>query len=98
MADEKSLEKLSKTRMAELMASVPEWRRDRDAIVRDFTLEDFRAALAFVETVADLAEERGHHPDIFISYNRVRFYLSTHKVGRLTERDFALASSIDRLL
>ena len=98
MADQKQLERLSEARTAELMASVPDWELDGDVILRVFKFEDFRGSLAFVESVADIAEEQGHHPDIFISYNSVSLYLSTHKVHRLTEKDFALAVAIDRLL
>jgi 4a-hydroxytetrahydrobiopterin dehydratase len=98
MADQKQLERLSKARAAELMASIPGWTLEGDAIARDFDLKDFRGSLAFVAKVADIAEEQDHHPDIVISYNRVRLLLSTHKVGGLTEKDFALAAAIDRLL
>ncbi|MGD0273691.1 MAG: 4a-hydroxytetrahydrobiopterin dehydratase [Gaiellaceae bacterium] len=98
MADQKKLERLSEAQAAKLMASVPDWTLEGDAIARDFDLKDFRGSLAFVESVADIAEEQDHHPDIVISYNRVRLFLSTHKVGGLTEKDFALASAIDRLL
>ena len=80
------------------MASVPDWTLESAAIARDFDFKDFRASLAFVESVADIAEEQDHHPDIVISYSRVRLFLSTHTVGGLTEKDFALASAIDRLL
>jgi 4a-hydroxytetrahydrobiopterin dehydratase len=98
MAEQTQLEKLSKGRRAELMESVPDWERDGEVISRELVFEDFRASLAFVERVADLAEEQGHHPDIFVSINHVHLFLTTHKVHRLTEKDFALASAIDRLL
>ena len=98
MADQKKLERLSEAQAAELMASVPDWTLESDAISRDLVFKDFRASLAFVENVADIAEEQDHHPDIVLSYGRVRLFLSTHKVGGLTEKDFALASAIDRLL
>jgi 4a-hydroxytetrahydrobiopterin dehydratase len=98
MADEKKPERLSEAQAAELMASVPEWTLEDDAISRDLDFEDFRGSLAFVESVADIAEEQDHHPDIVISYDRVRLFLSTHKAGGLTEKDFALAAAIDRLL
>jgi len=98
MADKKQLERLSEAQAAELMSSLPGWTLEGEAIARDFDFKDFRASLAFVESVADIAEEQDHHPDIVISYSRVRLFLSTHKVGGLTKKDFALASAIDRLL
>jgi len=53
--------------------------------------------MKFVNKVADLAEEEGHHPDIHISYSRVTIDLTTHAVGGLSENDFILAAKIDRL-
>jgi 4a-hydroxytetrahydrobiopterin dehydratase len=75
-----------------------EWSREGDAIVREFKLADFAAAIAFVNRVAELAERANHHPDILVhGWNRVRLTLSTHSAGGLTEADFSLASEIDRL-
>lgn len=82
----------------ELAREVPSWRLRENAIEREFKFADFRQALDFVNRVAALAEEEGHHPDIFISYNLVRLTLFTHKVGGLTKNDFILAAKTDRLL
>ena len=71
------------------------WERDGDEIERKFAFADFRAAIAFVNRVADLAEAADHHPDISIKYNRVKLTLSTHSEGGVTEKDFALAAQID---
>jgi 4a-hydroxytetrahydrobiopterin dehydratase len=73
-----------------------EWRREGDAIVRDYELADFVAAIELVERVAKLAEQVNHHPDILVhGWNKVRFTLSTHSQGGLTAADFALAERID---
>jgi 4a-hydroxytetrahydrobiopterin dehydratase len=73
------------------------WARDGSAIVREWTLPDFPAAIAFVNRVAELAEAANHHPDILLhGWNKVRLELSTHSQGGLTEADFALARQIDR--
>ncbi len=82
-----------------LHGAVPQWVRDDEAhsIQRTFKFKDFREAMAFVNAVADLAEEENHHPDITISYSRVTFLLSTHSIGGLSENDFILAAKIDRL-
>jgi 4a-hydroxytetrahydrobiopterin dehydratase len=75
-----------------------EWRREGDEIVRDLKFDDFKGAIAFVNRVADAAEERNHHPDILVhGWNRVRLSLSTHSEGGLTENDFDLARTIDGL-
>lgn len=75
-----------------------QWQREDSAIMRDFELSDFAAAIAFVNRVAELAEAANHHPDILVhGWNRVRLELSTHSAGGLTEADFALAGRIDAL-
>lgn len=75
-----------------------EWARDGEDIVRHWKLEDFTAAISFVNQVAQAAEEANHHPDIFVhGYNRVRVSLTTHAVGGLTSADFELAKRIDAL-
>lgn len=75
-----------------------EWRREGEAIVRDLQFADFAGAIAFVNEVARVAEEAGHHPDILVhGWNRVRLELSTHSAGGVTESDFALAARVDAL-
>jgi len=76
-----------------------EWRRrDEQTIAREWTFNDFRAAIAFVEQVADAAETANHHPDILVhGWNKVRLELSTHSEGGITEADFALAARFDQL-
>jgi 4a-hydroxytetrahydrobiopterin dehydratase len=74
------------------------WQRDGDAIAREWKLKDFAQAMAFVNKVADAAEDQGHHPDILIhGWNKVRITLSTHSEGGLTDADFTLAARIDEI-
>jgi 4a-hydroxytetrahydrobiopterin dehydratase len=74
------------------------WHRDGQAIVRELEFPDFAAAMAFVNQVAELAEEANHHPDILVhGWNKVRLTLSTHSEGGLTAADFALAARVDGL-
>jgi 4a-hydroxytetrahydrobiopterin dehydratase len=79
------------TRLGELDG----WRREGDAIVKEFELEDFVGSVAFVDKLVEPAEQMGHHPDLSISWNTVRVTLSTHAAGGLTENDFELAKRID---
>jgi 4a-hydroxytetrahydrobiopterin dehydratase len=75
-----------------------EWQREGDEIVRELEFEDFAAAMAFVNRVAQEAEEANHHPDILVhGWNRVRLSLTNHSAGGLTEADFQMASKIDGL-
>lgn len=89
------VERLSPEKAEQMAKSVPAWARKSDTLERDFKLKSFDDAVRFVNRVADLAKREDHHPDILLSYDRVRLTLSTHKVGGLSERDFALAAKID---
>lgn len=68
---------------------------DDKKIQRQYKFKDFKEAMDFVNTVAEIAESEGHHPDIFVSYNKVTLTLSTHAIGGLSENDFILAAKID---
>jgi len=75
-----------------------DWRPEGDALVRDFKFKDFAEAMAFVNRVAEIAEQRNHHPDILVhGWNNVRLTLSTHSKGGVTDADRALAEQIDAL-
>jgi 4a-hydroxytetrahydrobiopterin dehydratase len=88
---------LSAREAEELFREVPKWSLKEKSIERELRFKGFRQAMDFVNKIAAVAEEEGHHPDIFISYNRVRLFLSTHKIGGLSRNDFILAAKIDRL-
>jgi 4a-hydroxytetrahydrobiopterin dehydratase len=70
----------------------------RDGLRKQYTFRTFLRAIAFVNSVAYLAESAGHHPDITINYNRVTLRLITHSESALTDRDFSLAADIDAKL
>jgi 4a-hydroxytetrahydrobiopterin dehydratase len=66
-------------------------------VKKAFKFPDFRSALAFVNKVGELADEQGHHPDIYLAWGKVEITTWTHKIDGLTESDFILAAKIDRL-
>lgn len=66
-------------------------------LTKSFKFPDFRQALAFVNRVGELAEQQGHHPDIFLAWGKVDITIWTHKIDGLTESDFILAAKIDQL-
>jgi 4a-hydroxytetrahydrobiopterin dehydratase len=75
------------------------WEREGDEIVREWRFEDFNEAVAFVNKVAEVAEEANHHPDILLhGWNKVRLTYSTHSEGGLTAADFAQAASVSELV
>jgi 4a-hydroxytetrahydrobiopterin dehydratase len=75
-----------------------DWQQGDDELVRDLEFKDFKAAMAYVNRVAELAEEANHHPDILVhGWNKVRLTLSTHSAGGLTQADHDMAAKIDEL-
>jgi len=87
---------LDETAIASALAQLA-WERDGDQLVKKVKRRDFAAALAYVNEVANLAEERDHHPDIDIRWDTVTLRLSTHSAGGLTRKDVDLATAIDAL-
>ena len=84
--------------LAALASQLPEWRVvDEHHINRSFKFKNFRAALEFVNRVGELAEQQGHHPDLFLAWGRVDVTTWTHKINGLTESDFILAAKVDRI-
>jgi 4a-hydroxytetrahydrobiopterin dehydratase len=79
----------------ERMKKIPEWELNEDSISRSFEFDEYLPAIDFVNTVAEIAEEAQHHPDISISYTNVTLVLTTHSKGGLTESDFEVAIRID---
>ena len=80
------------------MAGDSVWRQEGESLIRDYEFKDFVSAIAFVNRVADVAEEHNHHPDIPIhGWNKVRLELTTHSEGKLTDNDRAMAERIDSL-
>ena len=67
-------------------------------IVRIFNFVNFKHTMEFVNAVAEIAEEEGHHPVLHVSYGSVEIELWTHAINGLSENDFILAAKIDRLL
>ncbi len=85
---------LDDQQIAQRLQALPGWERRGDEIRRTFSFPDFRAALAFVNRVGELAEAMNHHPDIDIRYSKVTLALTTHDAGGLSARDFELAGRI----
>ncbi len=92
---------LTDSRINEMMPAVPSWTRIKqegiDKIQKSFKFKGFKTAVAFVNRVADIAEEQGHHPDILIEWNKVTLTLWTHAIKGLFDNDFIMAAKIDEL-
>ena len=68
---------------------------DEHHLEKEYRFRDFRTALAFTNRVGELAETQGHHPDIYLSWGKVRLTIWTHKINGLTESDFVFAAKAD---
>jgi len=82
----------------EALRALPTWRRVDDHLEREVVCASFRAAVALVNEIAELAEREDHHPDLALSYTRLRITTTTHDAGGLTERDLRIATGIDELV
>jgi len=89
---------LTSAEAADLAVQVPRWTVRDGALSRAFKFADFKAAMVFVNRVAEVAETEGHHPDIEIHWNKVRLVLTTHNIGGLSPNDFIVAAKIDGLV
>ncbi len=69
--------------------------KEEKQIVKDYRFKDFKEALTFVNDIGKIAEEEGHHPDITLSWGKVKVLFWTHKIKGLTESDFILAAKCD---
>ncbi len=94
---EKGTKPLSRVDAEDYAIEQPGWILNDNAtrISKEYKFADFIGAINFVERVADIAEEEGHHPDIHIHYNHVTLELWTHKIDGLSVNDFILAAKID---
>lgn len=70
---------------------------DEHHLEKEFIFKNFKEALAFTNKVGTLAEQEGHHPDIYLAWGKVKITLWTHKIDGLTESDFILAAKADAL-
>ena len=91
------MSKLSEPQILDMLPTVPNWQRHGDMLVRTWQFPSFRRAIEFVNQVAGMMEKNDHYPDLEVSFRTVRVEMSTHDVGGLTDRDFALISEIDAI-
>jgi 4a-hydroxytetrahydrobiopterin dehydratase len=71
---------------------------DEHHLEKEFKFKNFKEALEFTNKVGALAEEVNHHPDIYLSWGKVKITQWTHKIGGLSEADFVFAAKVDRLI
>ena len=89
---------LTAEQIKERLIPHPSWRLEDVWLARDLKFADFEAAWQFMSHVADCAEQQDHHPNWYNVFSTVQIRLSSHDANGITERDFALAESIDQYL
>jgi 4a-hydroxytetrahydrobiopterin dehydratase len=91
--------RLDDTAIEDGLAKLGDWSRDGDSLVRTVRRRDFRDALALIVAIGDEAERANHHPDLCLRrYRTIEIRLTTHTEGGISERDLALAATIEALI
>lgn len=96
---EGDMKPLSREEAEKLLTEVEDWALIDEArmLAKSFHFDDFKKTMEFVNKVADIAEEEGHHPDMSVSYGDVGIELTTHAIDGLSENDFIMAAKIDEI-
>jgi 4a-hydroxytetrahydrobiopterin dehydratase len=89
---------LSPDELSAALEQLPAWSGDGDGIHRTVVLPSFRDAVAAIVSIADVAEEMDHHPDVDLRWRTLHLTGVTHSAGGVTELDLELARRIDALL
>lgn len=89
---------LNQAEIKDYLSQLKNWEfLETNKITKEFKFNDFVKAIEFVNKIAVIAEEEGHHPDIAIYYNKVEITLWTHFVNGLSENDFIMAAKIEQI-
>ncbi len=82
-----------------VLAGLSGWHAvDEHHLSKTYRFENFVDALAFVNRVGEIAEEENHHPDIYLTWGKVRIETFTHTIKGINDNDFILAAKIDRIV
>ncbi|MEK6829337.1 MAG: 4a-hydroxytetrahydrobiopterin dehydratase [Nanoarchaeota archaeon] len=73
------------------------WKIKKGKLCKEFKFKDFKETLRFVNKVGKVAEKQGHHPDIYFTWGKCAIEIYTHSIKGLSEKDFALASKINKI-
>ena len=88
---------LKEEEIKKLLEQIPTWTLKEGHLYKKFKFKDFVEAMKFINKIAEIAEDEGHHPDFSVHYNRVDVELWTHAINGLSENDFIVAAKIDKI-
>lgn len=91
-------ELLDSSDLADALRKCPEWELEKKGITRTIEFEEFNDAIDFINSVAEIAEEAEHHPELHLRHNKLTLRLTTHDAGGVTSHDIELAQRIDHLV
>ena len=89
---------LDEEKASELLNQVSEWSLKEGHLYKKFKFKNFIETMKFINSVAEIAESEGHHPDFGVHYNKVEIEIWTHAINGLSENDFILAAKIDKTI
>ena len=91
---------LKGTKLDELLKKLKsDWKIIKEHhLEKEYSFKNFKEALSFTNKIGELAENQGHHPDIFLAWGKVKLTIWTHKIDGLTESDFIFAAKADKEL
>ncbi len=89
---------LSAEEIKPLLARLSGWAVEGSRkLIKSYKFQDFLEPVKFVNAITKVAEEEGHHPDLYVAWGKVEVYIWTHKIDGLTESDFIMAAKVDRV-
>jgi len=88
---------LEEAKVNEMLKETSTWTLKEGHLYKKFKFKNFIESMGFINKIAEIAENEGHHPDFCVHYNRVEVELWTHAINGLSENDFIVAAKIDRL-
>ena len=90
---------LSEEKIQQLLGELNGWSVQQEYhLTKSFNFPDFAKALACVNRIGEIAEQQGHHPDLYLAWGKVKMEVWTHKIHGLTESDFIFAAKVDAAL
>jgi 4a-hydroxytetrahydrobiopterin dehydratase len=90
---------ISDSELQAALSGLPDWFVENDQLVKTFTFNSFREAIAAIVRISFEAEDQNHHPTIRNTYNSLQIRLCTHDAGnKITDKDIALAGMIEQVL
>jgi 4a-hydroxytetrahydrobiopterin dehydratase len=91
-------EALSPVQIKRHLTKVKHWKSTGAEISRTFNFKNYYETMAFVNAMAYLAHQADHHPDLEVGYNKCVVHYTSHDAGGLSEKDFACAAQVDKLV